>query len=80
LHRGGLAYPFEDGAGRVTQNVALDKLGVGAPRVGLQVNADRVDTGLNHAKRGLGDLRGRALVRHEEIGKDEARDVGGRCA
>ena len=76
LHRGGLADPLEDGAGHVTEIVALDEFGVGAPRVGLQVNADRVHTGLEHAKRDLAGLRGRALVRHHDIGKDEPRQFG----
>lgn len=40
LHRGGAADPLEDGAGHVTEIVALDEGRVGAPRVGLQVNAE----------------------------------------
>ena len=40
LHRGGPADPLEDGAGHVTEIVALAESGVGAPGVGLQVNTD----------------------------------------
>ena len=76
LHRGGLADPLEDGAGHVTEIVALDESGVGAPRVGLQVNADAVHTGLEHAAGDLDGLRGRALVRHEDIGEREPRQFG----
>jgi hypothetical protein len=50
---------------------------VGGPsRVGLQVNADAVHTGLEHAKRDFGGLRGRALVRHHDVGKHEPRQFG----
>ena len=76
LHRGGAADPLEDGAGHVTQIVSVDERRVGAPRVGLQVNADPVHSGLEHAPRDLDGLRGRALVRHEDIGKREPRQFG----
>ena len=76
LHRGGLADPLEDGAGHVTEIVALDESGVGAPRVGLQVNADGVHAGLEHAEGDLDGLRGRALVRHQDIGEGGPRQLG----
>ena len=49
LHRRGAADPLEDGVGRITESVALDERWVGAPRVALQMNPDRVHTGLEHA-------------------------------
>src|SRR5262245_999891 len=40
LHRSATADTVEDGSCHVVQIAALDQRGVGAPRVGLQVNAD----------------------------------------
>jgi len=45
LHRGGLPDPFEDGVSHITEIVVLDEFRVCAPRVGLQVDTDRVDAG-----------------------------------
>src|SRR5262249_41499217 len=70
LHRDRLADPFEDGASHLTEIVVLDEFRVGAPRVGLQVDTDRVDAGLDHPKRDVACLRGGALVRHQDVGKD----------
>ena len=36
----------------------------------------RVHTGLEHAERDLDGLRGRALVRHHDVGEDEPRQFG----
>jgi hypothetical protein len=73
LDRGGAADSLEDGTGRVGENVALDEGGVGAARVGLQVNANRVHTSLQHPKRDFYRLRRRPLVRHHDVGKHEPR-------
>ena len=76
LHRRGFSDSLEDDAGQVTEIVVRDEFGIGAPRVGLQMNADSVHTGLEHAKRDLDGLRGRALMRHHDIGEDEPRQFG----
>src|SRR4030095_1616210 len=48
LHGGGLADALEDGTGHVTEIVGLYEFRVGAPCVGLQVNAAGDHTSLEH--------------------------------
>ena len=57
-----------------------DEFRVCAPRVGLQVDTNRVDAGLDHPKRDLACLRGGALVRHHDVGKDKSRQFGARAS
>ena len=53
LDRDGLADPFEDGASHITEIVFLDEFRVCAPRVGLQLDINRVDAGPSGGRRGL---------------------------
>src|SRR6185503_16697638 len=65
-----------DGASYVSEIVVLNELRVCVPRVGLQVDTDRVDASLDHSKRDFACLGGGALVRHHDVGKDKSRQFG----
>jgi hypothetical protein len=67
LHRGGLADPLEDGASHIAEIIVLDESRICAPRVGLKVDTDRVDAGLDRPKRDLACRRGGSLVRHQNL-------------
>jgi hypothetical protein len=67
---------IEHGARRIAEIVALDELRVGAACVRLQVDADGVHAGLEHAQRDVAGLRGGPLVGHHDVGKDEPRKFG----
>lgn len=76
LDGGGLTDTVEDGAGHVAEVVAFDEFGGVAAGVGLEVDADGIDAGVEHALGGIGCVGRGALVRDEDVGEGETRDVG----
>ena len=74
LHGRPVAHALENRARHVVQVAALKQGGVGPPGVVLQVDADAVHAGVEHALRRLDRRPGRSLHGHEDVSEGKPRD------